>query len=143
MLARPFDFGRAAPSARPWLLGSGRAGEVVVNVLLPFLHASEAGPTIERLPAGLWPCTGVTRRLPGTASPVRWRAGLEERTEPRHPEPRAASKASSISTDTGVIRETAPLARPEGRGRTCKVKGRINAMARTPVACSAVASLID
>jgi hypothetical protein len=34
-----FDFGRASPSARPWLIGSGRAGEVAVNVLLPFLHA--------------------------------------------------------------------------------------------------------
>jgi hypothetical protein len=36
---RHFDFGRASPSARPWLIGSGRAGEVAVNVLLPFLHA--------------------------------------------------------------------------------------------------------
>jgi hypothetical protein len=34
-----FDFGRATPSGRPWLIGSGRAGEVVVNVSLPFLHA--------------------------------------------------------------------------------------------------------
>jgi hypothetical protein len=34
-----FDFGRPTPSGRPWLIGSGRAGEIVVNVVLPFLHA--------------------------------------------------------------------------------------------------------
>lgn len=34
-----YDFGRAAQGARPWLIGSPRAGEVAVNVLLPFLHA--------------------------------------------------------------------------------------------------------
>ncbi len=36
---RHFDFGRPAPGPRPWLVGLGRAGEVAVNVLLPFLHA--------------------------------------------------------------------------------------------------------
>ena len=36
---RHFDFGRPCPSARPWLIGSERAGEVTVNVVLPFFHA--------------------------------------------------------------------------------------------------------
>jgi hypothetical protein len=34
-----YDFGRASRGARPWLIGSPRAGEVAVNVLLPFLYA--------------------------------------------------------------------------------------------------------
>ena len=62
---RHFDFGQAAPSARPWLVGSGRAGEVAVNVLLPFLHAlgsSADDPTLARRALGLY------RRYPSTSS---------------------------------------------------------------------------
>jgi hypothetical protein len=33
------DFGRPLPAPQPWLVGAGRAGEVVVNVLLPFAYA--------------------------------------------------------------------------------------------------------
>jgi hypothetical protein len=33
------DFGRPLPAPQPWLVGAGRAGEVVVNVLLPFGYA--------------------------------------------------------------------------------------------------------
>jgi hypothetical protein len=33
------DFGRRLPTPQPWLVGAGRAGEVVVNVLLPFAYA--------------------------------------------------------------------------------------------------------
>jgi len=33
------DFGRSLPAPQPWLVGAGRAGEVVVNVLLPFCYA--------------------------------------------------------------------------------------------------------
>jgi hypothetical protein len=33
------DFGRTLPAPQPWLVGAGRAGEVVVNVLLPFSYA--------------------------------------------------------------------------------------------------------
>ena len=33
------DFDRPLPAPQPWLVGSGRAGEVVVNVLLPFAYA--------------------------------------------------------------------------------------------------------
>jgi hypothetical protein len=33
------DFGRPLPAPQPWLVGAGRAGEVVVNVLLPFCYA--------------------------------------------------------------------------------------------------------
>jgi hypothetical protein len=33
------DFGRSLPTPRPWLVGAGRAGEVVINVLLPFAYA--------------------------------------------------------------------------------------------------------
>jgi hypothetical protein len=33
------DFGRPLAAPQPWLVGAGRAGEVVVNVLLPFAYA--------------------------------------------------------------------------------------------------------
>lgn len=33
------DFGRPLPAPQPWLVGVGRAGEIVVNVLLPFAYA--------------------------------------------------------------------------------------------------------
>lgn len=33
------DFGRPLPTPQPWLVGAGRAAEVVVNVLLPFGYA--------------------------------------------------------------------------------------------------------
>lgn len=33
------DFGRPLAKAQPWLVGAGRAGEVAVNVLLPFAYA--------------------------------------------------------------------------------------------------------
>ena len=37
--SRHHDFGRPLPTPQPWLVGAGRAGEVVVNVLLPFAFA--------------------------------------------------------------------------------------------------------
>jgi hypothetical protein len=33
------DFGKPLKTPRPWLVGAGRAGEVAVNVLLPFAYA--------------------------------------------------------------------------------------------------------
>jgi len=33
------DFGRPLKESQPWLVGAGRAGEVVINVLLPFCYA--------------------------------------------------------------------------------------------------------
>jgi len=61
---RHFDFGRASPSARPWLIGSGRAGEVAVNVLLPFLHAlGRAGDDAALAERAL----ALYRRYPATA----------------------------------------------------------------------------
>jgi hypothetical protein len=33
------DFGRPLKESQPWLVGAGRAGEVVINVLLPFGYA--------------------------------------------------------------------------------------------------------
>ena len=33
------DFGKPLAALQPWLVGAGRAGEIVVNVLLPFVYA--------------------------------------------------------------------------------------------------------
>ncbi len=59
-----FDFGRACPSARPWLIGSGRAGEVAVNVVLPFLHALGQASDDTRLSER---ALALYRRYPPTA----------------------------------------------------------------------------
>jgi hypothetical protein len=59
-----YDFGRASPGARPWLIGGGRAGEVAVNVLLPFLHAlgqAADDPALSERALALY------RRYPATA----------------------------------------------------------------------------
>jgi hypothetical protein len=37
--ARHHDFGRPLATPQPWLIGAGRAAEVVVNVVLPFAYA--------------------------------------------------------------------------------------------------------
>jgi hypothetical protein len=70
-----FDFGRPATHPRPWLIGGGRAMEVVVSVLLPLLHAlGEAGGD-ETLSAAALRCY---RRFPATPGNRVTRAMLEQ-----------------------------------------------------------------
>jgi hypothetical protein len=45
------DFGRRLPTPQPWLVGAGRAGEVVVNVLLPCAYALGPAASDDRLSA--------------------------------------------------------------------------------------------
>jgi hypothetical protein len=51
------DFGRPLPAPQPWLIGAGRAGEVVVNVLLPFAYAlgqATSEPALSERALGLY-----------------------------------------------------------------------------------------
>ena len=34
-----FDFGKGYPGLNKWLIGRTRAAEIVINILLPFIHA--------------------------------------------------------------------------------------------------------
>jgi hypothetical protein len=51
------DFGRPLTAPQPWLVGAGRAGEVVVNVLLPFSYAlgqATSDPALSERAIGLY-----------------------------------------------------------------------------------------
>jgi Protein of unknown function (DUF2851) len=54
--SRHHDFGRPLPTPRPWLVGAGRASEVVINVVLPFAYAlgqATSDPSLSERALGL------------------------------------------------------------------------------------------
>lgn len=55
------DFGRPIKTPQPWLIGAGRAGEVAVNVLLPFAYALGQAASDRALSAR---ALGLYRRYP-------------------------------------------------------------------------------
>ncbi|MFN8524158.1 MAG: DUF2851 family protein [Chloroflexota bacterium] len=59
-----YDFDCPAPARRPSLIGADRAGEVVVNVVLPLLHALGQAAGDEVLSRRAW---ALYQRYPGTA----------------------------------------------------------------------------
>ena len=73
------DFDRPLAAPQPWLVGAGRAGEVVVNVLLPFAYAlgqATAEQALSERALTLYRATPLDLRI---GSSARWRSRLAGR----------------------------------------------------------------